>query len=177
MTVNDLSRIDSDFEESIFITKVNSRIKKIYNAITLGDVDTVKHFMSDELYSKIIDYVKNNDDDNKIVIYDEVNISSAILNIDEDNNNYIITVDCVSKFLKYFISKNSREYLSGDMDNRIELNQKIKFYKSKTAKSVDVVRCLGCGANFNINSNGICPHCGRTYDLEKFDYIISDMEL
>ena len=98
MTVNDLSRIDSDFEESIFITKVNSRIKKIYNAITLGDVDTVKHFMSDELYSKITDYVKNNDDDNKIVIYDEVNISSAILNIDEDNNNYIITVDCVSKF-------------------------------------------------------------------------------
>ena len=37
-------------------------------------------------------------------------------------------------------------------------------------------RCYGCGTTFDINQSGICPVCGRVYDLEEIDYYIDEFE-
>lgn len=177
MTISDLEKKDDTFSEEKFISKANSRIKKIYNAITLNEVGKVKHFMSDQLFFKIEDTINDLKKHNKIVIYDEVNISMSIDSLEEDKDYYYINVSCVTKFLKYFLSIDTNEFESGDMENRKTISQSIVFLKKKDAKNLDVVRCFGCGANFNINASGICPQCGRVYDLFEFDYIIKDMEL
>ena len=177
MTISDLEKKDKNFSEDVFISKANSRLKKIYNAITLNEVNSVKHFMSDDLFSKIENMIDELKKENKTIVYDEVNISSSIDSINEDKNNFYIKFTFITKFLKYFMSSDTNEFESGDMDNREIINQSIVFFKKKDAKDLDVVSCFGCGANFNINANGICPHCGRVYDLYEFDYIIKDMEL
>ena len=47
--MDELLKIDSSFNEEMFITKVNNIFIKLMNAIMFKDLDSVKHFLNDEL--------------------------------------------------------------------------------------------------------------------------------
>ena len=177
MGIDEFARLDVGFQENKFLTKANSRIKKIYNGITLEKLDEVKHFMSEELFQKLFSLLKSYQDSGKRVIYDEVNVVCQIYSYEVSPDYFKVTVICDCRYLNYFLSSSTMEYLSGDMENRKKRSQKIVFLKKRNAKENSIFRCVGCGANFNINENGICPSCGRVYDLDDFDYILKDMEL
>ncbi len=53
MTIDELMEKDKDFTSSSFISKANNKIKKIYNAITLNQLDTINHFLSDRVFNDI----------------------------------------------------------------------------------------------------------------------------
>jgi hypothetical protein len=36
--------MDNNIDETLFLTKANNRIKKIYNSITLDEVDKIKQY-------------------------------------------------------------------------------------------------------------------------------------
>lgn len=169
--------MDNNIDETLFLTKANNRIKKIYNSITLDEVDKIKHFISDDFYQKIKKIIEDNNNKNLKLIYDEVNVACNIKKIKEEENNYIVIVECISKFLKYYVSKDNNEYASGDNNNRVVLKQKITFYKKKDGADNQTIKCSGCGSNFDIEETGICPYCGKTYELSKYDYIIEKVEL
>lgn len=176
MTIEELKKIDIKFSEDKFITKANSRVKKVFNAISLNKLNEIQHFLSDDLYKNIVSKIESYNNPNTRIFFDEVNVSCSISKVLEDNDYYIILVDCTLRYLKYYVDS-SFKYVSGNNNSRIVVNQTITFKKSKIAKDNSVFRCLGCGANFNINASGICPQCGRVYDLDEFDYIIYDMEV
>lgn len=177
MTIDELSLRDIGFQENKFITRANSRIKKIYNAITLNKINEVQHFMSDRLYYNICNIINNNALKKVRVMYTEVNVTSSIKRIEEDVTFYKIIVGVTCRYLKYYVDSETMEYVSGDKNNRVVVSQDVEFLKKKDSKSFDVFRCFGCGTSFNINSSGICPNCGRVYDLDELDYIIKDIEI
>ena len=80
--------------------------------------------------------------------------------------------------MQYEKSLQDDRIVSGDCDRRREVVKKVTFQKRKDASSFgDVTRCLGCGTSLNINESGICPNCGRVFDLEKYDFVIKDMKI
>lgn len=176
MTLEELREKDQDFNASLFISKVNNMLKKIYNAITLNELDTVKHFLSESAFQKI---QKKNDDvvqKGNHLIYEEVNVSSGIRNIDEDEDYYRIEVYATIKYLEYIKSNDGRIVSGNDLD-RVTTNKRVLLRKiKKTIDKKNYYRCLGCGATLDINDNGKCSHCGRIFDLEEFDYIIDSIE-
>ncbi len=36
--------------------------------------------------------------------------------------------------------------------------------------------CPGCGKSANVNESGHCKCCGATFNMEDYDYILSDIE-
>lgn len=176
MRIEELKLKDTSFSEDRFITKANSRIKKLFNAISLNKLSSIEHFLSEDMYRNILDMVESLNNSSSKIFYGEVNATCSISDILEDNDFYIIIVDCSLRYLKYYVDSNFK-YVSGDNNNRIVDNQLITFKKNKAAKDSGVFRCLGCGATFNINADGVCPSCGRVFDLDEFDYIISDIRI
>lgn len=176
MKIDELKQRDNSFSLDKFITKANSRIKKLFNAISLNKLASIEHFFSEDMYKNIVSRVDALNNTDSRIFYGEVNVSCSINEISEDNDFYIIEVDCNLRYLKYYVDS-SFNYVSGDNYNRVVDNQKIVFKKSKTAKDSNVFRCLGCGMTFNINADGVCPSCGRVFDLDEFDYIISDIRI
>lgn len=177
MKLEEYLKIDNNFNNSIFISKVNNMIKMIYNAITLNKLDTVIQFMSDDLYNKYKEMIDNNTNNNLKVIYDEVNVNSEIVSIDNTNDYYLINVRSEIKYLKYYVSLSNNTFISGDKDNRITKISNVVLKKKINSKDYDnTYKCLGCGSSIDINSGFKCLHCGRVYDLDEFDFIIYNME-
>ena len=50
----DIRSIDKDFNEAMFITKVNNIFIMLYTSIMMDDLDRVRHFISDNLEKRIV---------------------------------------------------------------------------------------------------------------------------
>ena len=37
-------------------------------------------------------------------------------------------------------------------------------------------KCPSCGANIDSNNTGICSYCGTSYNLEDYDWILTDIK-
>ena len=53
MTVEELKKVDQTFDESGFIAKVDNTFIMLHSAIMLGDLERVKHKLTDELMMDI----------------------------------------------------------------------------------------------------------------------------
>lgn len=171
MTIEELKLKDNDFNEEIFISKANNMIKKLYNATTLDELDTVDHFASDRVFESFKSELENAKKNGEKLVYEQVNVSTEIKDIEEKKGLYMISCLVTCKYYKYYNSFDG-EFLHGDSDERVEVLKNAVFCKKVCAEEAIVDRCLGCGFALNANSNGKCPNCGRIYDLEEFDYYL-----
>lgn len=178
MTKEELARKDPTFSSELFITKANLMIKKILYAITLKDLAKVDHFISDNVYNKIIKQMENANLNGYDLVYDEINVNTTIKDIKEQNNSYQIITNVTIKCLRYLKAKEDKKIIESNIinNNRITLNKRIVFKKVQNIENRDTNRCRGCGTTYNINDSGICPVCGRIFDLEKIDYYIDEFE-
>ena len=175
MTIDELEQKDSSFNSSIFISKANNMVKKLYNAVTLDELDTVDHFASDEVFNKFKEELATSKEKKEKLIYNQVNINTEINDIEETDDQYRINCSVYCKYYKYYLSEEG-EFLHGNQDKRDEIIKQAVFCKKKTAKRDVVDHCSGCGFSLNINDNGKCPNCGRIFDLENFDYYLDKFE-
>ena len=167
-----------DFIEEEFTNKANLRMKKIMNSYTLNTLENVAHFMTKELYEKLQRQLENNNKRGVAERFDELNVNAKIASTKEDQDYYYVLVKCFCKYIHYEESLESGKVISGDKERRREMIKEVLFQKRKDATSYgEVARCLGCGTSINVNENGKCPNCGRIFDLEKYDYIIKEMDL
>jgi len=176
MSLEDLFYKDPEFNSEEFIGRANLMIKKILNAITLNELDKVRHFMSDELYQKLQTEIDQNIRDGKRQIYEEINVNCQLAGGREEEESYIVNVTCLCKYIKYKISLSSGKTIEGMDDERVSVSHRIVFERKKGTVRGEVARCLGCGVTLNINDNGTCPNCGRVYDLNEFDYVIRSID-
>ncbi len=177
MSVEDLIKLDSSFSESGFVAKVDNAFTMLYSAFMMGDLTRVKHKISDEVEKKYQEQIDELNKNNYRRMFDEFNIkSTTIMNIDCDNEYYIIKVLIVSRYMDYIVNKSDFSFVSGVNDHRIERNNLLTFKKKIGSKMEGAARkCPACGANVNANSTGKCPYCGSIYDTENYDWVLTDI--
>ena len=170
---------DSDFSESKFKSKVENEFVQIKLSMVTGKTERIHHFVTDEIYNKIIAKVNDDINNNRIQIYDELNVANVqIVNIQELEDCFEIEVNVTSRALEYFIRRDNRKFLSGNNSYRIEKSNKLIFRKNKNVLDLGNARkCPSCGANMDINKNGICEYCGSVFTLQKYDWVITYMDV
>lgn len=176
--LQNLLKQDPDFSESKFKSKVENEFVKIMLSMVTGKTDRIKHFVGDELYNSIEQKVQNDIANNRIQMYDELNVAGVdILKIEETENCFRIHVRVFSKALDYYLDRNTRKYLSGNNSSRTDRYTAMTFEKKKNTRALGVARqCPFCGANVDVNNNGVCVFCGGIFPLENYDWIITMMQ-
>lgn len=167
-----------DFDEAMFLSKVDNVFVKIFTAVMLDELDDVKHFMNENIY---LDLKKRNHSLNEKCqrqMYDEINVkSSSVVSIDEKNGYYIIEVSLDARYMDYVIDLDSGDLLLGDDTRRIEVPYTLVFKKRISAIEQDMIRrCPGCGYSLDVNDSGKCDYCGGIYNLEDYDFILEKIE-
>lgn len=177
--VQNLLKQDPDYAESKFKSKVENTFVQIKLAIVTGKIEKIDHFVNDETYEKIRKKVESDKASNRIQIYDELNVAGVeILDIEETNDSFKIKVRVHSKALEYYIDRENRKYLSGNNHSRTEKYTNITYTKMKNTQNYKVVRkCPTCGAVVDVNANGQCSYCHTIFNLEKYDWVITEMEI
>lgn len=177
-SVSDLVREDKEFSEAKFKAKADNIFIQLYTGVMKQDLTKIKHFLSEEVFNKYNSKIQNLKSKNQIQMYDELNVSDTnIIAIDENENEYRIYVNLLTKYYDYLIDKKTKKFISGETEYRRERRINLIFSKTKNAKSLGNARkCDACGANMDINANGICSYCGTTYELKKYDWILEQID-
>ena len=176
--MNEILKYDSEFTESKFKTYADNIFIQLHLALVTKELENIKHFVSDEVYNK---YQNKLDELNKkhlIQMYDEINVAQTdILSYKVDNENMIIEVNILSRYLDYLMDEDGN-YVSGDTDIRTEKNNHLVFTKKiNYEKSKTVRKCPGCGASIDVNASGKCEYCGTIYNLEDKDWVLKSIDI
>lgn len=174
--IEEIKKIDTNFDEAMFLSKVDHIFIMILDSIMERDLSTVKHYLSDDVYNRFNDMVNSYLNSHKIRLFDEMNVKSTNIdsvNITEDDININVTI--TSRYMDYFIDEDGN-YISGVNDHRIELIHKLVFTKKINAKELkEARRCPNCGNTLDINHSGVCPYCNQTIDMSNYDYILVEI--
>lgn len=178
-TIDNIVNQDSEFSESKFKSKVENEFVQIMLSVMTGKTERIKHFVSDSVYQNILAKVEEDKKNNRIQMYDELNVSDVkISTIQELDDCFQIDVIVHSKALEYYINRATRKFLSGNNKYRTERDNILVFVKSKDNKALGNVRkCSSCGANLDINKNGKCSYCGSIFELKKYDWTITKFDI
>ena len=198
--MDEILKYEPEFTEAKFKTCADNIFIQLHLALVTKELENIKHFVSDEVYNK---YQNKLDELNKkhlIQMYDEINVAQTdILSYKVDNENMIIEVNILSRYLDYLMDEDANyisgdtdvrsvranyvmeeegNYVSGDTDIRTEKNnhliftKKINYEKSKTVR-----KCPGCGASIDVNASGKCEYCGTIYNLEDKDWVLKSIDI
>ena len=179
MTVEEFSKIDSTFNQSMFITKVNNIFVKLLSNIMMDRLDEVKHFISDSVYEYAERILNNAKSKNGRQMYDELNVKdSNIESIEVNESVYIIKVYLQSRYMNYIIDLSNGNLISGNNSSREQVNYRLTFIKRKDAKEQGIARkCPGCGASISVNTSGKCEYCDSTYNQADYDWVLDELEV
>ena len=108
----------------------------------------------------------------------ELNVkTSSIKRIYEEDDRYVIEANLTARFMDYRVNKDTNEYIEGVNDHRIEKDYVLVFKKYVNAKGTGIInKCQNCGASLDINNTGVCPYCRGTYNLEAYNWILTDIK-
>ncbi|MBQ8892439.1 MAG: TIM44-like domain-containing protein [Bacilli bacterium] len=153
----------------------NIYIMLLYSIMT-NDIDRVKHFLSNELYLKYKSIVENHIKNHETQMYDELNVYKInIESIEVIDNKEVVTVRLISRYMDYIMDNETKKIKSGVNTHRIEKTNILTFEKNVGEVNKKVIHtCPNCGANLDINYNGICSYCNQSVDLKE-DYILVDI--
>lgn len=177
--LNSLIKQDAEFSLAKFKSKVENEFIQIMLSMVTRKTENIKHFVSDEVYEKIINKIKDDVNNGRIQMYDELNVAGVdIVDIKEKDDCFDIFVNVDSKALDYYLSLSTRKYLSGNNSSRTDKTTKMKFTKKKENQELGAARrCPACGANLDVNKTGVCSYCGTILKLENYDWVITGMSI
>mgnify|MGYP004453938145 CR=1 FL=1 len=172
--IEELVKNDPDFNEGMFKSYIDNIFVKVYTALMLDELETIRHFVSEELYRELEDKLKRIKDQGLIQMYDELNVkSSEIERVEITDKEFIVYVRLVTRYMDYMLDSESGNLVRGDNTRRIEVVKNLIFKKKRDYQEQGSIRrCPGCGASIDVNDNGICSYCGTSYNLEKYNYIL-----
>ena len=171
MTVEELRKIDVDFNQSLFISKVNNMIENLYEAITKNELEKVSYYLGENIYQKYRDMMQKLSEKNERVVYDQVSVYSEIKDILEENGKISIVVSSICQYIKYYENKETKEFLRGNKEETTEAIHRYKMIKNEM-KSENTNRCPNCGVTYDFIKEEQCPHCGSVKPISKYDYIM-----
>ena len=166
-----------EFNEAMFKTKVDNIFVKLYTAVMKGNLDDVKHFLSQDVYEKFNNYIKELTSNGKRQMYDELNVKNTrIISRTKTDDKEIVKVELISRYMDYIIDINNGNLISGDNTRRIEKRNILTFEKKLNTKDIGIVRkCPGCGASISVNTSGKCEYCDTIFNQEDYDYVLVEI--
>lgn len=172
-----LKILGGDFSLPMFITKVNNIFVMYYTAIMMDDEKRVAHFLSDEVYQNMKERIAKLNAANEREMFDELNVKTTVISdIIDTDDEYIIKVTLVSRYMDYVIDKTTFKYKRGVNDRRIEKTNYLELQKKKNVKDKGIVsKCPSCGASIDVNRSGHCEYCGMTFDNKNYDWILTSI--
>jgi predicted lipid-binding transport protein (Tim44 family) len=173
----EIIKYDNNFNESEFISKVDRIFIMFLDSIMHKDISMVDHYANEKVCSYASILIDEYTQKNVIRLFDEANIKSTkICDFKFIDNKYVIKVELVSRYKDYIIDDNGN-YISGVEDHRIETTHTLTFEKNANALDTGVVTmCTNCGNSINANENGVCSFCNKVYNMEKYEYILTDID-
>ena len=178
MTLEEFSKLDKSFNETVFIANVNNMFIKFFTNIMLDTLPEVKHFVSDEVYEYGVSLIEAAKKQRCRQMFDELNVKDTIIeSIEATDNEYVINVILHSRYMDYIISLDDGSYVSGNNTSRKQVNYNLILKKKRVAKQKGIVRkCPSCGASINVNASGKCKYCGTIFNQEDYDWIITSLK-
>ena len=176
--IDEIKKYDLNFNESVFINKVGIIFIKLLDSIMYKDISIIDHYANDQVCSYINVLIEEYKIKRITRLFDEANIkSSRIIDFKFENNKYIIKVELISRFMDYFIDEDNGSYVGGINDHRIEKIHIITFEKDVNTIDLGIlIKCPTCGNSINPNENGLCTFCKNIIPMEKYDYILTDID-
>ncbi len=176
--MNDLQKEDNKFLNSEFITNVNNIFVQLNISIMKNDLTTIDHFVDDNVFNQLKNKLDILNSNNQTQVFDEINIKqTTVLRIEELEEHFIGKVNITSEYISYVIDKTTKTIISGDPNLTVEKENYLTFQKQKDTKiQKEARKCHSCGSNININDNGKCQYCGAIYNLENYDWVLTDLK-
>lgn len=173
--IENIVKSDSAFNEAVFKSYVDNMFVKIFTAVMLDELESVKHFMSEDVYLQFQGKLDKLNRDNLRQMYDELNVkSTSIIDFQVIDGNYVIGVKLTSRYMDYLLNKDSGEFVRGNNQSRVERDYILTLTKKSTFLTQGMVRkCPGCGASISVNTSGVCEYCGAVYNLGDYEYILT----
>lgn len=177
--VEQILTYDSSFNEAMFKSYVDNVFVKIYTAVMMDELETVKHFMTQDVYQSFLEKINQLNKQNLRQMYDELNVKSTnIINFQASEDLLVIEVKLISRYLDYFLNKETGDFVAGNNQTRVEKINYLTLTKKRNFLTQSAVRkCPGCGASISVNTNGKCSYCGVTYNLDDYDYILMKIRM
>jgi len=162
------------------ITLFKSRASDIFIKLLLGimsrDLSKVKPFLNDELYNKYLDVVNNDINNNLIHCYDELNVKNIeIVKEESMDGYYFVYVKLTSLYMDYYMNADTKKYVSGINNRRVEVVHEITFKKKEGVEKGNVTKCTNCGANVDLDIISKCPYCNEDLSNINYDYIMCEV--
>lgn len=168
--------MDQTYNEEMFKSKVNNMMIQILNAEMMQDLNPVRHFMNDDLEKKYEEKINQRKNINQRQMYDELNVSNIVITSKRENDEkYIVEAKMEVKYMDYILTLDG-DFVKGNQQSRSIHHYHVIFEKVKDYQNFNIVRkCKNCGHSMNIHLNGTCSYCGSVYNLEDYDYIMTDI--
>ena len=174
----ELLKVDPDFSESMFKTKVDNTFIMLFTSVMTKDMDNVKHMISDSVFEKYNNYVQELIKNNQTQMYDMLNVAETEITDVEITDELIkIYVSLLSKAYDYVMDSNGNIVEGQDEIREAKRNHLVFTKKLNFKNHKDVRKCPGCGASIDANFSGKCEYCGTIYNASDYDYILSDIEI
>lgn len=170
-------KYDPSFTESDFKSFVDNVFIQVHLAVMTKEIENVKHFMSEEVYSIFKARVEDLRARGRVQMYDEINVKSTELcNVEIADTHILVSVRLISRYMDYLLDEEGN-FISGENSRRIEKINQLTFAKKIESKELGSVRkCPGCRAPIDVNANGLCRYCGSTFDLKDKGWILTKIE-
>ena len=164
-----------NYEE--LISKVNNIFVKLLSSVMLNNLETLKHFISEDVYSRYNNIIHEDINNNVRHMYEQLNVfKSNIVDFYEDDINVVVTVNITARYYDYYVNLNTGKYISGNKNTRSVVDYHIVMKKKKDVNELEKVRrCPNCGNPLDVNNNGKCPYCYSIFNQEDYDWILSDI--
>ena len=75
--IQEIQKYDKNFDEAMFLSKVDHIFIMVLNAIMDRDMSSVKHYLSNNIYERYNALVQMYLEDKKIRLFDEMNVKST----------------------------------------------------------------------------------------------------
>ena len=172
----ELLKVDPDFSESMFKTKVDNTFVMLFSAVMMKEMDSVKHTLSEDVFNKYNNYVNELKEKNETQMYDMLNVAETeITNVEITEEKIKINVSLLAKAYDYVLDQNGN-IIKGQNQTREVKHYNLVFTKKINFKNhKDVRKCPGCGASIDANFSGKCEYCDTIYNASDYDYILSEI--
>ena len=176
LSEEDIRKTLPDFNKEEFLKNSYNIFIVIQNAWTNFDYDTLRQYLSDELFNTYKSQLRVlNTKKQKNMMHNFVKYDMDITGINKVDNKTALTVELIVSFYDYVVDKDDN-VVRGSRNRKLTNHYELTFICSENKKKKNN-KCPNCGAPFSNKNSNVCPYCGSTIVSEHYDWILSKKEV